>query len=169
MTRTDFVPADLDGARWENLEPLYQSLRDRELSCSTCVEQMLLDRSELDAAASEAHTILYVQMTCHTDDAQAKSSYLRFVEQVEPKLRQIGFELDRKVVGSPHGGDLDRDRFEVLLRDLAADVEIFREENIPLQTEDTKLDQQFDETCGAMTVDFENQERTLPQMARFLE
>ncbi len=37
MTRTDFVPADLDGARWENLEPLYQSLRDRELSCSGCL------------------------------------------------------------------------------------------------------------------------------------
>ncbi len=99
MTQTDFVPAVLDGARWENLEPLYQSLRDRELSCSGCLEQMLLDRSDLDAAASEAHTNLYVQMTCHTDDAQAKSSYLRFVEQVEPKLRQIGFELDRKVVG----------------------------------------------------------------------
>ncbi len=169
MTQTDFVPADLDGARWENLEPLYESLRDRALRGGDCLEQMLLDRSDLDATASEAHTNLYVQMTCHTDDAQAKASYLRFVEQVEPKLRQIGFELDRKVVASPHGGDLDRDRYEVLLRDLAADIAIFRPKNIPLQTEDTKLDQQYEETCGAMTVDFDSEERTLPQMARFLE
>ncbi|MEE8509166.1 MAG: M3 family oligoendopeptidase, partial [Myxococcota bacterium] len=77
--------------------------------------------------------------------------------------------LDRKIVASPHADGLDRRRHEVLLRDLQADVEIFREENIPLQTEQTKLDQQYEETCGAMTVDFRGEERTLPQMARFLE
>ena len=166
---SDFVPADLDGARWEDLDPLYKTLRDRELSCSGCLEQLLLDRSVLDATASEAHTNLRVAMTCHTDDKKAKSSYLRFVESVEPHLKQVGFELDRKIVGSPHGADLDTARYEVLLRDLAADVELFRQENIPLQTEDTKLDQQYDETCGAMTVDFDGQERTLPQMAKYLE
>ncbi len=166
---SDFVPADLDATRWENLEPLYASLLDRELKCSGCLEQLLLDRSDLDAAASEAHTNLYTHMTCHTDDEKAKSAYLAFVENVEPKLKQAGFDLDRKIVGSPHTGDLDGTRYEVLLRDLKADVELFRDENIPLQTEETKLDQQFDETSGAMTVDFQGQERTLPQMARFLE
>jgi oligoendopeptidase F len=167
--RSDFVPTDLDAGRWENIQPLYHSLLDRELKCSGCLEQLLLDRSDLDAAAQEAHTNLYINMTCHTDDEQVKSAYLAFVENVEPKLKQVGFDLDRKVVGSPHGGDLDGQRYEVLLRDLKADVEIFREQNIPLQTEETKLDQQYEETCGAMTVDFRGEERTLPQMGRFLE
>ena len=166
---SDFVPADLDGARWENLDPLYTSLCDRELACSGCLEQLLLDRSALDATTSEARTNLYVRMTCHTDDEQAKRSYLRFVEAVEPNLKRVGFELDRKIVASPHGADLDTARYEVLLRDLAADVELFRQENIPLQTEDTLLDQQYQETCGAMTVYFDGLERTLPQMGKFLE
>ncbi len=166
---SEFVPAELDGARWESLAPLYKTLCDRELACSGCLEQLLLDRSVLDATASEAQTNLYVRMTCHTDDKQAKSEYLRFVEAVEPHLKQVGFELDRKIVGSPHGADLDGPRYAVLLRDLAADVELFREQNIPLQTEDTKLDQQYEETCGAMTVDFEGAERTLPQMSKYLE
>ena len=52
---------------------------------------------------------------------------------------------------------------------LACHVELFREENIPLQTEETKLDQQYEEVSGGMTVDFEGKERTLPQMARYLE
>ncbi|MHC4447955.1 MAG: M3 family oligoendopeptidase, partial [Planctomycetota bacterium] len=166
---SDFVPADLDATRWESLEPLYRALLDRELKCPGCLQQLLLDRSDLDAAASEAHTNLYIAMTCHTDDEQAKRAYLAFVEQVEPKLKQVGFELDREIVGSPHASGLEKHRYEVLMRDLGADIEIFREENIPLQTEETKLDQQYEEICGAMTVDFRGEERTLPQMGKFLE
>ena len=164
-----FVPADLDAARWENLAPLYQALLDREVDGVDGLRRLLLDRSELDSAASETQTNLYINMTCHTDDEQIKAAYLDFVERVEPKLKEAGFELDRKIVGSPHADGLDRRRHEVLLRDLQADVEIFRQENIPLQTEETKLDQQYEEACGAMTVDFRGEERTLPQMARFLE
>jgi oligoendopeptidase F len=167
--RNDFVPADLDASRWESLRPLYQALLDRELKCAGCLEKLLLDRSGLDAAAREAHTNLYIDMTRHTDSETARSAYLDFVENVEPELKQFGFDLDRKVVGSAHAGDLDRRRYEVLLRDLTADVEIFREPNIPLQTEETKLDQQYEEICGAMTVDFRGEQRTLPQMGRFLE
>jgi oligoendopeptidase F len=168
-SRSDFAPADLDAGRWENLGPLYQALLDRELKCSGCLESLLLDRSDLDAAAQEALTNLYVNMTRHTDDEGARNRYLAFIENVEPKLKQAGFDLDRKIVGSPHAGDLDRHRYEVLLRDMQADVELFRERNIPLQTQETKLDQQFEEVSGAMTVEFEGEERTLPQMARYLE
>ena len=109
MTTTlDFVPADLDAAQWANLEPLYQALFDRELKCAGCLEQLLLDRSELDAAANEAHALLYIGMTCHTDDEDKKAAYLAFVENVVPHLKQIGFELDKKIVGDPHVNDLDQ-------------------------------------------------------------
>ena len=49
---SDFVPADLDATRWENLEPLYQALIDRTLNCKNCLAALILDRSELDAAAT---------------------------------------------------------------------------------------------------------------------
>jgi oligoendopeptidase F len=164
-----FVPPDLEATRWENLQPLYGALLDRPLRCEGCLERLLLDRSDLDAAASEARTDLYIEMTCHTDDPQAKAAYLRFVQEVDPKLKETGFALDRRVVESPHAEALDRRRYEVMMRELRADVEIYRPENVPLQTEDTTLDQQHDEVCGAMTVEFRGEERTLPQMAKFLE
>ncbi len=164
----DFVPPDLDATVWVNVEPLYQALLDRTLSCAGCLEQLLADRSELDAACSEAITNLHIQMTCHTDDELAKKAYLDFVCSVLPKLKEVGFELDAKIVRSPHAATLCR-RYEVLLRDLKADVEIFRPENIPLQTQDTTLDQQHDEICGAMTVAFRSRQHTLPEMAKYLE
>jgi oligoendopeptidase F len=164
-----FVPADLDATTWANLQPLYQALLDRPLRCAGCLETLLLDRSDLDAAASEARANLYIRMTCHTDDEAARSAYLDFVENVEPHLKSISFALDQRIATCPHAGELDRRRYEVMLRDLQVDVELFREENIPLQTEETRLDQQYDQVCGAMTVVFRGEEKTLPQMAKFLE
>ena len=169
LMTSDFVPTDLDASNWANLQPLYLALTERELKCSGCLESLILDRSELDAAASEAYATLYINMTCHTDDEQAKKAYLDFVENVQPQLKKIGFELDKKIVSGPHVGDLDQKRYEIMLRDLTADVELFRDENVPLQTEDTKLGQQFSEICGEMMVTYDGEEKTLPQMAKYLE
>lgn len=166
---SDFVPANLDATKWPNLEPLYRELIDRELHCKNCLNRLINDRSELDAAVSEAGSILNINMTCHTDNAGAKQAYLEFVENVQPKLKEVSFELDKKIVNSPHTGELDQTRFAVMLRDLRAGVELFRPTNIPLETELARLDQQYIEICGAMSVTFDGQERTLQQMARYQE
>ena len=164
-----FIPATLDATQWSQLEPLYQKLLDRTLKCANCLQGLILDRSELDAAAAEAEANLYIAMTCHTDDAAIKARFLKFVEEVDPNLKRVGFDLDRKIVESPHASALDQARYGTLLRSLKQEVKLFRAENVPLQTEVTKLDQQYSEINGAMTVQFDGTERTLPQMARFLE
>ena len=49
-----FVPASIDGAKWGALEPYYSQLIGRTLHDAASLERLLLDRSELDAAADEA-------------------------------------------------------------------------------------------------------------------
>ena len=153
---TDFVPAEIDATTWDNLQPQYQQLLDRELKCAGCLEQLILDRSELDAAADEAYCNLYIAMTCDTEDESIKAAFLAFVEQVEPELKKVRFELDKKIVSSEHVQQLDQERFGVLLRNWGADVAIFRDENVPLQTEDTKLGTEYAELCGAMMVNIDS-------------
>jgi oligoendopeptidase F len=46
---------------------------------------------------------------------------------------------------------------------------LFREANIPRETELAELEQQYQKTIGAMTVFFQGEERTLLRMAPFLE
>ncbi|MBC22800.1 MAG: peptidase M3 [Phycisphaerae bacterium] len=169
MSSTITIPEELDATQWSQIQPLYQELLDRKLNCSGCLETLLLDRSNLDARTSEAEADLYINMTCHTDDESCKKAYLDFVENVEPELKKVGFELDKKIAECPFAKDLDQDRYQVLLRALRTSVEMFREENIPIYTEITKLDQSYSEINGAMTVEFEGEERTMPQMARYLE
>jgi oligoendopeptidase F len=48
-------------------------------------------------------------------------------------------------------------------------VELFRDENVPLETEETKLGQQYQELMGSLTVNFRGEEKTLPQMSPYLE
>lgn len=168
-TTSSFVDPSLDATKWANLDPLYQSLIDRELKCEGCLQKLLLDRSDLDALVSEAGANLYISMTRHTDDEAANKAYEEFVQGVEPEHKKAAFELDKKIASSPHAEKLDTERYQVLLRSTRTNVDLFREENVPIQTELSLLDQKYSQIVGAMTCDFEGETRTMPQMARFLE
>ena len=52
---------------------------------------------------------------------------------------------------------------------MKTDIEIFRKENIPLGVRQTELVTEAQAINGAMTVDFDGQERTMPQMRAYME
>ncbi|CAG0970734.1 oligoendopeptidase F [Phycisphaerales bacterium] len=163
-----FVPAELNATSFDSLDPLFQSLLARPINSSGDLEAWLLDRSELSAAVSEGRARLYIAMTCNTDDAAAQSAYASYIEHVAPRLTPLYFELDKRLVHLAKSFPLGP-RYTVLLRNAQADVEIFRPENVPLETQLAQLSQKYDQIAGAMTVFFDGQERTLPQMARYQE
>lgn len=170
--QTDFVPANLDATRWENIEPLYKALMARDVRSVAELEKWLLDRSELDAACSESRANLYITMTCHTEDEAVQKAYSTYVEEVSPKLEPAAFELDKRQTELSRSLGLARakgDRYAVLERGTAVEVDLFREENVPINTELTLLGQKYDQIIGAMTVEFDGQERTLPQMGKYQE
>lgn len=163
-----FVPLDIDLGDWPAVEKQFERLAGRPLDSTEAVERFLLDLSELDAAVNEEEQLRYVAMTCQTDDAERERRYLHFVEHVAPNLKRWHDRLDRKLLESPAISGLSK-RFEVLLRQIRNRVEIFREENVALQTDDEKLRTQYQKLCGAMTVQFDGREQTLQEMARYLE
>ncbi|MBX3352423.1 MAG: M3 family oligoendopeptidase [Phycisphaeraceae bacterium] len=129
----------------------------------------LEERSDFDAACSEAEANLYIATTRNTEDAESTAAYTRFIETVSPLLKTIGFDLDRKQVALHERFTLDETRYGVISRDAIADVALFREENVPLQTDLAKMSQRYEQIMGAMSVEFEGREQTLPQMARYQE
>ena len=164
-----FVPTDLDATRWNQIEPLAAALLDRPVHSAAEFERWLLDRSELDASCSESRANLYIAMTCRTDDAATNAAWAAYLDEVPPRLKPFAFELDKKQVELSKRFPLDAARYGVLMRDTAVEVELFRPENVPLETELAKLDQKYDQICGEMTVEFGGQTRTLAQMARHLQ
>lgn len=167
--RTDFVPLDLDATHFANVEPYFNSLQTRPVSTVADFEKWLVDRGELESTCSEAKANLYISMTCDTANEATQQAYARYIGEVEPRLTPACFKLDTRYVELAKQFPLPPDRYAVLDRSTKADVELFREENVPLDTELASLGQEYDQTIGAMTVEFEGQERTLPQMARYQE
>lgn len=166
-----FVPQDIDLGDWSRIQPLFEQLETRGSQCASAaeLEQWLLDWSELSAALDEEYSKRNIAMTCHTDDPAAEKAYLHFVEKIEPELKPRQFALAKLFTAHPQRQHLPKPRYEVFERDTRNQVELFRPENVPLETEEAKLGQQYQKLIGALTVIFRGEERTLVQMGRFLE
>jgi oligoendopeptidase F len=162
-----FVPAGADMGDWDQIEPIFDALEQRPLEQLDQLERWLLDASELAACLAEESSKRYVAMTCQTDDPVREQAYLHYVEQIVPRCKPRWHRLRQRYVASPARKELPPERYLVYDRSTVTDVEIFREENVPLQTEDEKLDQQYQKICGAMTVTHDGREQTLQQMARY--
>jgi oligoendopeptidase F len=183
-----FVPPAIDLGDWTQIAPLFDQLETRAAQCQSAadLEHWLLDWSELSAALDEESAQRYIAMTCHTDNADAEKAYLHFVEKVEPQLKPRQFALEKIYIhrrGELHepqtssatentgtrGARPSESRYFVFDRDVKNHVELFRSENVPLETEDAKLCQQYQKLAGSLTVNFRGGEKTLVQMGRYLE
>lgn len=152
----------------EQIKLLYTALLARPLDTANDLETFLLHRSELEAAVRQHRSVLYIQMTCQTDDTQRTTAYRRFIEEAQPLLEGFTHQLnaaylaarDRIGPGSAH--------LAVYERNLRADVSIFCRENIPLLTEESLLSQEYQTITGGLTVTFEGQEMTLSKLNTIL-
>jgi len=166
-----FVPQIIDLGDWPQIAPLFDALEKKAAQAATAneLENWLLDWSELSAALDEEASRRYIAMTCHTDNADAEKAYLHFVEHVEPQLKPRQFALEKIYAAHPQRKKLTQPRFQIFDRDVKNHVELFRPENVALETEEAKLCQQYQKLTGAQTVNFRGAEKTLVQMGRFLE
>ncbi len=166
-----FVPDKLDLGNWLQIAPLFELLESRAAHAKdvAALERWLIDWSELCAALDEEAARRYIAMTCHTDNTEAEKAYLHFVEHVEPQLKPRQFALEKIFVTHPCREQLPKARYEVFDRDVKNHVELFRPENVALETEEAKLGQQYQKLIGAQTVTFRGEEKTLVQMGRYLE
>jgi oligoendopeptidase F len=166
-----FVPTQIDLGNWEQIAPMFEQLERRAPECKSGeqLERWLLDWSELSAALDEEASKRYIAMTCHTDNEEAEKAYLHFVENIDPQTKPRQFRLEQLYVAHPLRGLLAKERYAVFDRDTKAHVELFRPENVPLETEEAKLSQQYQKISGSLTVQFRGEEKTLIQMGRYLE
>jgi oligoendopeptidase F len=166
-----FVPMQINLGDWQQIAPLFDKLDAGAGNCRSAadLERWLLDSSELTAALNEEGSRRYIAMTCHTDSPEAEAAYLHFVEHIEPELKPRQFKLAKLYLEHPLRAQLPGGRYFVFDRNARLQVELFRLENVPLETQEAKLSQQYQKLIGSLTVQFQGQERTLVQMGRYLE
>jgi len=165
------VPDNVDLGNWDEVEPLFDLLEKNAAEAKTVAEfeDWLIDWGELSAALDEEASKRYIAMTCHTESEEAEKSYLQYVEKIEPNTKPRQFNLSKIYLEHPVREEIDKERYRVFDRDEEVHVELYREENVELETEEARLTQQYQKLSGSLTVQFRGEERTLVQMGRYLE
>jgi oligoendopeptidase F len=164
-----YVPASVDLGHWPSVEKIFLELENRPLSSQADLENWLRDLGEWEDALDEEGSVRYVRMTCKTDDPDIEKNYLDFLEHISEPSKSRFFALSKKYWDSPYRSALPEKEFALFNRSVENHLALYREENIPLETELEKLSQQYQKLNGSLTVNYEGKEQTLQQMGRYLE
>ena len=159
---------DFNATSWNDLKPVATNLLERPVEDADDLESLFKDISDMAEHVSEAGAKLYIGMTCDTENEEKQSAFMSFVENVRPKMSEVSNKIDLKIASLDFLGSLP-ERYDLILRSMQNSIEIFREENIPLSVECTRLSTEYQKITGAMTVEFDGVERTMPKMRKFLE
>ncbi len=168
-TARHFIPKDFTLTNWETLEPYFKNLLERTVNSKEEMEKWLKDQSELEALINEDACWRQIKMTCDTENKALEEAFNFFFMEIQPKIQPYSDALNKKLVNHPLVKELDAPKYFTYLRSVKKSIELFREENIPLQADLAVLQQQYGVTTGKMMVTVDGQEYTLQQAAKFLE
>lgn len=154
---------------WDSLEPWLKELLDRPIESRDEFEKWLADLNEIEAVINEDACWRQVRMTCDTANKELEEAFNYFYMEILPKVQPFADLLNRKLIQSPFVEELEKDKYFTYLRNIRKSIDLFREENIPLQAEINVLQQQYGQIAGAMMVNIDGQEFTLQQASKYLE
>lgn len=161
--KRSFVAENFDPSTWEAIEPYYKNLLNRNINSLDELKNWLKDWSELDAVLGEHSRWIYVRTTIDTSDEKAKAALMNQYVNIYPQLSVQANLLDKKFVSSPFIDGLDQDVFFTTIRKTKKSLELFREENIPLQSELNMKQSTFDQIAGAQSIHYNGTELTVQQ------
>ena len=164
-----FLPQNFIMTDWASLEPYFKDLMERNIDSMQALQDWLKDQSELEAVVSEDACWRQIRMTCDTENKELEDAFNYFCLEIQPKIQPYADQLNKKLLGSPALDTLDPGKYFTYLRSVRKSIELFREENIPLQAEMAVLQQQYGQVTGAMLVEVNGKEYTLQQAGKFLE
>ncbi|MBI1881368.1 MAG: M3 family oligoendopeptidase, partial [Chloroflexi bacterium] len=144
---------------WSQIEPYFHDLTTRSLNLNTVIA-FLTDWTRLSERVDEVLQRLYVATTCNTADQDVEQRFNTFLDDIYPAAQNAEQRLKEKLLNS----GLEPAGFDMPLRNMRAEAMLFRPENLPLFTEETKLCTQYDKIIGAQTVQWAGQEVTLAQL-----
>lgn len=167
--RLEFLPDDFKITTWAKLKPYYDELLKRPVLSAEDLEKWLRDRSELEAVISEEFGWRYIRLSQNSEDTNATEMYQYAVQELMPRITVVEDQLNRLLVNSPFADQLPEEKYFIHVRGVKNEVELFREENIPLYTEDQLKSKDYGAILSQMTIEMEGKQLTLQQASILLE
>jgi oligoendopeptidase F len=154
------TPEALIAWTWSGIESHYKDLASRPLTAASAGE-WLTDWTRLGEKLEELYSRLSVATSTNTADQAADARMNAFLDCIFPNSMAAEQVLKEKLLASK----LEPAGFEIPLRNMRAEADLFRAANLPLLAEQQKLSIEYDKVFGAQTVKWEGKEITLTRLA----
>ncbi len=159
---TDKLPNDIETFMqwaWDQIQPHAEELQNRPLDAES-LDRWLRDWTDLSNRINESFNRLEIRTTTHTNDEANRERFTSYGETIMPQFRTFENNMKKKLIESK----LEPDHFAVPLRRLRTEADLFRAENLPIQTEIERLNTEYSKIIGARTVEWAGEELTSPQI-----
>lgn len=150
---------------WDDLKPSFDELVNREINSSDELKTWLLDLSEVEAVIEEDLAWRYIKMTVDTKDEELTKKYQHFVAEIQPEIAPYSDLFNKKLVGSQFVNELTGKAYEIYLRKIRTEIEIYREENVAITAEIQKESQEYGALSAAMSIELDGEKMTMQAAA----
>jgi oligoendopeptidase F len=164
-----FVAEDFVLTDWDHLQPYFDRLAEMPLETVVDIEHWLKMFSELSFILHEEKAWRYIRMTCDTTSESIRKRYDQISSEIFPQFSVKANELLKKLYESPAFPLLDPEHYLVLTRSVKNSIELFREANVPLETEIRRRGLAYDEAASRLYIEDGGQKLTLQKAASLLE
>ena len=141
------------------IEPWYDELINQPLS-QEVLQPWLKQWSDLSALVDETVIRFEIATTCNTADEEIEQRKRKFMEEVYAPIQKLDQRIKEQLLAS----GLEPEGFALPLRNLRAEAELYREENLPLLNEDKALSDEYMQIGGSQMVWWKGKEVTLTSL-----
>ena len=156
---------EIDPHDWNTVQPHVDQLLAAEL-VPTAVRAWMQDWSDLFALLTEAEHQIYREITENTADEAADARFKHYVQVIHPEQAKAEQALKEKLLSVD--GYEPTTETALIFKRFQTEADLFREENIPIQTDLALLGKQYDEIVGALSFQWEGESKTIPEVELLL-
>jgi oligoendopeptidase F len=157
-------PSAIADATWADLAPYYEALATVDVPPNE-KENWLQAWSRLEEMVDEAGTLAMIAYTCDTADPAKEAANLRWLAEIYPQAVERQVRLARRLMEL----GITRPDLETVIRGFRTDIEIFREENVPLFSRLEELVTAYQKLTGGLQVEWDGVSKTIPQLQPYLK
>jgi oligoendopeptidase F len=144
---------------WSKFEPYFTQLDAQPLT-SRNIQGWLTMWTHLNSLLDEMEARMYIATSLDTEDEEVQNKYDKYLDEVYPAWKSA----DQKLMEHLLTSGLEPEGYSIPLRNLRAESELFREDNLTLISAEKKLGKKYERIIGAQTVEWEGEEKTIYQL-----
>ncbi|KAJ52587.1 oligoendopeptidase F [Clostridium tetanomorphum] len=150
------------------LEKDFKELLEREIHQVKELEKWIEDRSKLGDEIKENVSRNYFAFNGNNNNEELRKAYEYDEQILMPLVKKYSAQLDKYFYENKFKDELSQE-YNLLIKKCVNSIELFREENISLEVEESKLSTEYYNITGNMMVNWEGKEKTLQQMNKYMK